>query len=119
MHSPSARNQNPINFAAVKPTTENQSLTRDLSNRASPSEKGNAVPASPRNGVKFPEKAGAFGGGDCRSADSPSSALREIARDVRRIHDPLRANPEAVYEAKDAIAARLMRLADAMEARHV
>jgi hypothetical protein len=46
-----------------------------------------------------------------------SAELRQLARAVRRIHDPMRANPEAVYAAKDAIAARLIRIAEAMEAR--
>lgn len=45
-----------------------------------------------------------------------SHELRQLARDVRRIHDPLRASPEAVYAAKDAIAARLIHLANQMEA---
>jgi hypothetical protein len=46
-----------------------------------------------------------------------SSELRALAQAVRRIHDPMRSNPEAVYAAKDAIAARLLRLAKAMEVR--
>ncbi|MGJ0507408.1 MAG: hypothetical protein ACR652_09780 [Methylocystis sp.] len=46
---------------------------------------------------------------------STSNELRALARAVRRIHDPMRATPEAVYAAKDAIAARLVRIANALE----
>jgi hypothetical protein len=62
-----------------------------------------ALPLNPTR-AKRPEPQGA------------PAELRQLARAVRRIHDPMRANPEAVFEAKDAIAARLIRLADQMEA---
>jgi hypothetical protein len=44
--------------------------------------------------------------------------LRQLARAVRRIHDPLRTNPEAICAAKDQIASRLVEIAAAMEVRH-
>lgn len=53
-----------------------------------------------------------------RRHSSTPSELRQIANAVRRIHDPMRSNPEAVFAAKDQIATRLFRLADAMEAAH-
>lgn len=49
---------------------------------------------------------------------STARELRYLAAAVRRIHDPLRSNPEAVYAAKDAIARRLLTLSRAMEAAH-
>ena len=48
--------------------------------------------------------------------DFAASELRELARSVRRIHDPFRTDPERVAIAKDEIAARLFRLAEVMEA---
>ena len=79
-----------------------------------------AVPAGPRNGGNLKKKALTFSGGDYRKRESTATAfeLRQLARAVRQIHDPMRSNPEAVCVAKDQIATRLFRLADAMEAAH-
>lgn len=52
------------------------------------------------------ERAGAVA-----SPDIPQ-ALRDAARDVRRIGDGYRTNPEAIAIAKDEIANRLVRLAE-------
>ena len=41
--------------------------------------------------------------------------LRELARDVRRIGDPFRHDPEAIAAAKDEIAFELVRLARRLE----
>lgn len=46
---------------------------------------------------------------------SPSDELRDLARQVLRIHDPYRANPEATLIAKNNIAVRLRQLAATME----
>ena len=99
---------------------ESKGVSPTLPKPGGPPEKQTAAPAGPRSGGKSKKKAVAFREGKCRSAESPSTAfeLRQIARDVRRIHDPMRSNPEAVLVAKDAIAARLNRLADVMEASH-
>ena len=77
-----------------------------------------AAPAGPRNGDKEDGKAAAFNRREYRTREPASTAfqLREIAHAVRRIHDPLRSNPEAVLIAKDQIAVRLIDLAETMEA---
>lgn len=79
-----------------------------------------AVPAGPRNGGNIEKKAVTFRRGAYLKPESAATAfeLRELASAVRRIHDPMRSNPEAILAAKDGIAARLVRLADAMEAAH-
>lgn len=49
---------------------------------------------------------------------SPVDRLRALAKDVRRIHDPFRSDPERILEQKDTIAHELRRIADDLEARH-
>jgi len=46
---------------------------------------------------------------------SSADELRDLARQVLRIHDPYRTDPEATLIAKHDIAARLRRLADRVE----
>ena len=46
---------------------------------------------------------------------SPSDELRDLARQVLRIHDPYRASPEATLIAENNIAVRLRQLADSIE----
>lgn len=46
---------------------------------------------------------------------SPADELRDLARQVLRIHDPYRANPEATLIAKNTIAVRLRQLANSIE----
>ena len=48
---------------------------------------------------------------------TPSARLRQLAGEVRRIHDPFRFNPERVLQQKDDIAHELRRIADLLEAR--
>ena len=57
-----------------------------------------------RDGYHGPERA------------ATASELRELAHAVRRIHDPLRNDPEQVLIAKDGIARRLLTIANQMEA---
>ena len=42
--------------------------------------------------------------------------LRQTAREIYRIHDPMRSNPERVHESKDELAKRLEALAREVEA---
>lgn len=50
------------------------------------------------------------------SRQSTACELIELAHAVRRIHDPLRSDPAAIFEAKDEIAGRLISIARQMEA---
>lgn len=47
---------------------------------------------------------------------STAFELIQLAHAVRRIHDPLRSDPAAIFEAKDEIAGRLISIARQMEA---
>jgi hypothetical protein len=51
-----------------------------------------------------------------RHSDVPEE-LRRLARQVRAIGDGFRADPEAVYAAKDSVATELRRLARRLEGR--
>ena len=79
-----------------------------------------AASAGPRNGGDKMEASQSIQFRHYTKQDSGSIAaeLRLIAHAVRRIHDPLRANPEAVCIVKDSIARRLLALSHAVEARH-
>ncbi len=50
------------------------------------------------------------------SRQSTACELIELAHAVRRIHDPMRSNPAAIFEAKDEIAGRLISIARQMGA---
>jgi len=95
-------------------------LSATLPKPSPPPKKQTAAPAGPRSGGKSNKKAGNLHPRKSHTTAEPSTAfeLRQIACAVRRIHDPMRSNPEAVYAAKDHIAARLIRIADTMEAAH-
>jgi hypothetical protein len=83
--------------------------------RVDKAQKEIAAPAGPRNGDKMLrtcQRSELYNNG---SASAIVDELRDLARDVRRLHDPFRSNPERVLIAKDNIASRLVRLASAME----
>jgi len=62
-------------------------------------------------------KASAFDTADCRARHPLSIAfeLRSLTRDLRRLPDPMRASPEAIFLAKDEIAGRIFQIAAALE----
>jgi hypothetical protein len=112
-------------------SSENKALIRGLGKSAVIENKGvsasapkpyaqkeTAAPAGPRNGGKYRGNNVAIATSRRRASLSIAAELRGLARDLRRIRDPMRASPEAVFAARNEIAGRMFALAAEMEADH-